>query len=624
MEHGLSDVFVLVVALGVIAQWLAWRFQFPAIILLSVAGLLAGPVLGLIHPDEAFGEEGLRTIISLGVAVILFEGGLNLRTYELKEAANGVQRLVTLGAAFNFILASAAAHYVGALSWPVSLVTGAILVVTGPTVIMPMLRQAMLNRRTASYLKWEAIINDPIGALLAVLVFQYFVFSGIEATLEGVMLDLGKAVGVALALGGGGGWLLVHAFRRAYVPEFLKAPVLLAVVFSVFALSNWVQAEAGLLTVTVLGIVIANMRLPSIDEMRRYKEYMTVLLVSAVFILLTANLEPSTLAQLDWHAAAFVLLIVFVVRPLAILLATIGAGMDWRDRVLVGWIGPRGIVAAAIAGIFAPDMVAAGYEDAALLVPVIFSVIFATVVLHGLSLRLIAQRLGLSATGPRNGVLIVGASPWTTELARRIQELGVRVLIVDNSWHRLREARLAGIPVFFGEILSERAEESLQFQDIAHLVAATSNDAYNALVCSAFAPELGQDRVYQLPMYDSEEGDRKGMAAGVRGRVAFDPEAKYEELWRRHHLGWRFQKTRFTETFTFEDYRAKALPDDMPVLLVTGEGNVVLQSVQHPLQPKPGDTLLTYTPSRPSQSNKAELTASPEMAMGNAKPDLPG
>ncbi|HJO36016.1 MAG TPA: cation:proton antiporter, partial [Gammaproteobacteria bacterium] len=233
MEHGLSDVFVLVVALGVISQWLAWRFQFPAIILLSVAGLLAGPVFGLIHPDEAFGEEGLRTIISLGVAVILFEGGLNLRRYELKEAANGVQRLVTLGAAFNFVLASAAAHYVGALSWPVSLVTGAILVVTGPTVIMPLLRQAMLNRRTASYLKWEAIINDPIGALLAVLVFQYFVFSGIEATLEGVILDLGKAVGVALALGGGGGWLLVQAFRRAHVPEFLKAPVLLAAVFSV-------------------------------------------------------------------------------------------------------------------------------------------------------------------------------------------------------------------------------------------------------------------------------------------------------------------------------------------------------------------------------------------------------
>lgn len=611
MAHGLNELIALVIALGMLAQWLAWRFQFPAIILLALTGLLVGPVLGLIHPATDFGEEGLRTIISLGVAVILFEGGLNLRAHEFKEAAAGVRRLVTLGALLNFLFAAIAAHYLGGLSWAVSMVIGAILVVTGPTVIMPLLRQAMLNRRTASYLKWEAIINDPIGALLAVLVFQYFVFSGEDASLSGVLVNLGQAVGIAALLGGGGGYLLARAYRAAIIPEFLKSPILLAAMFAMFALSNRVQAEAGLLTVTLLGIVIANMRLPSIEGLRRHKEYVTILLVSTVFILLTANLKPNTLMQLDWRALAFVLAVVFVVRPLSILLATIRSGMDWRDRLLVGWIGPRGIVAAAVAGIFAPEMVAAGHADAALLVPLIFAVIFVTVVLHGLSLRRLAKRLKLAVAGPRNGVLIVGGSPWSIDLAGCIRDLGIRTLIVDNSWHRLRPARLAGLPVYFGEILSERAEESLQFQDLGHLIAATSNDAYNALVCSAFTPEFGADRVLQLSMGEPEDNDRKGLAAGVRGRVAFHPDATFEELWRRHYEGWRFQKTRFTDSFTYEDYRAVAPPESIPILLVSPDHRVTLQSVQRPLQPRQGDVLLSYAPYRAGPEGKTENRKNP-------------
>lgn len=614
MESSVSLLFVLVIGLGIFAQWLAWRLHFPAIILLALAGLIVGPGLGLLQPSKDLGTA-LPPIIGLSVAIILFEGGLNLRFTELREAAKGVRRLVTIGAALNFVLGAIAAHFLGGLSWAVSLVLGAILVVTGPTVIMPLLRQAMLNRRSASYLKWEAIINDPVGALLAVLMFQFFVYRGGTGAAYGdVFISLGIALLVAGLLGAGGGYLAVQAFRRAVVPEYLKAPVLMALVLVVFVASNAVQREAGLLTVTIMGITVANLGLPSLDEMRRFKEYITVVLVSSVFVVLSANVDPLALAQMGWRDVALVLAVMFVVRPLAIQVATIGSDMSWRDRLLVSWIAPRGIVAAMVAGVFAPELVHAGYADAELLVPVVFSVIFATVLVHGLSLGWLGRRLGLSATGKRNGILIVGVSPWTIELGRTLKDLGIRVLLVDTSWHRLRGARLAGLPVYFGEVLSERALESLELFEFSHLIVATSNDAYNALVCSSLAPEFGQEHVYQLPMYENAENDRRGLARGVRGRIAFDQRAQYEELWRRHYAGWKFQKTRLTESFKPSDLKAQQDDESFVILKISPDGDITVHSVQTPVQPKPGDTIVTYGPadndrgrSSPAQSNAAQV-----------------
>ncbi|MGD8378432.1 MAG: sodium:proton antiporter, partial [Gammaproteobacteria bacterium] len=494
MSHSFAYAVVLVLGLGILAQWVAWRVRLPAIVLLALVGVIAGPVSGVLHPRQAFGDY-LESIIGLCVAVILFEGGLNLAFHELKVAAAGVRRLVYLGVPLNWMGSAAAAHYVGGISWPVSWTFGAIVVVTGPTVIMPLLRQAVLNRRTASYLKWEGIINDPIGALLAVLVFQFLVFSGEGSPHGDVMLSLGKALLSAVALGGSAGYLAGQAFRRGFVPEYLKMPITLTLVLIVYVAGNLVQQEAGLLAVTIQGIVMGNMGLPSIQEMRRFKEYITIMLVSAVFILLTANLDPGTLQNLEWRALPLIVVLMVLVRPLAVWLATIGAGMDLRDRLLVGWVGPRGIVAAAVAGVFAPRLVAGGYPDGQVLVPVVFTLIMATVLLHGVSLSWLARRLGLAARA-RNRILIVGSSPWTTGLARLLQDLDQKVLIVDTSWHRLRHARLAGLSVYYGEILSDVAVESLELNDVGILLAATSNDAYNALVCTAFANELGRNSVF--------------------------------------------------------------------------------------------------------------------------------
>jgi NhaP-type Na+/H+ or K+/H+ antiporter len=279
MEHDLSLSITAVVVLGL-----------AAIVLLATAGLLAGPATGLIRPSEDFGAL-LQPLVGLAVAIILFEGGLNLRLHELREAARAIKRLVTVGVLLAWVFGTLAAHYVAGLSWPVSLVLGAILVVTGPTVVIPMLRQARLARRPASLLKWEGIINDPLGALLAVLVFEFFAHGGSGASAAGVISGVAWAAAASAALGAGGGYAAGLAFARGYVPEFLKAPTLLGMVLLVYSMANLVQAEAGLLAATILGLVLGNIGVASIVELRRSKEYVALLLVSTVFVVPTADLD---------------------------------------------------------------------------------------------------------------------------------------------------------------------------------------------------------------------------------------------------------------------------------------------------------------------------------------------
>lgn len=592
-EH-LVVVIVAVVALGVAAQWLAWRLRLPAIVLLAVAGVFAGPVMGWIQPSETFGEL-LQPLISLCVAIILFEGGLSLSLKDLKEAASGVRRLVYLGAPLAWIFGSLCAHYIGGLDIPVSLVFGAIMVVTGPTVIMPLLRQSALKRRTASFLKWEGIVNDPIGALLAVLVFQFFVFSGAGSEWGEALKSIATAILSGLVFGGFGGWITARGFRAGLVPEYLKSPVMLGLVLVVYVLSNLMQHEAGLLAVTIMGVVIANMDLPGIGDMRRFKEYITIMLVSVVFILLTSELNIGSLTSIGWRGAALIAAIMFVSRPAAIMLATIGANMSFRERVLVAWIAPRGIVAAATAGVLGTGMVENGY-DAEILLPLVFAVVFATVFSHGFSINWLANRLGL-ASKQRDSVLLVGASPWTVELGRTLVDLKANVLIADSSWHNLRPARLAGLPVFYGEILSEFAEESIEISHVRSVLAATSNDAYNSLVCTQIAPEVGQRKVFQLPL-GGEDDDPRGVARTNRGNIAFDKEAVFEKLWRLYVRGYKFYKTRLSENYTYSGFLGERPADCIEIATMSADGNVDFVSAQIEREPKPGDTIIYFAPAR--------------------------
>jgi NhaP-type Na+/H+ or K+/H+ antiporter len=594
MANNLTGFIVLVTTLGIAAQWLAWRFRLPAILLLSIAGLVVGPWLGWINPGAQLGAM-LDPLVGLLVAIILFEGGMNLRFHELKEAGPGVMRLGTAGVAITWLLGSIAAHYVGELSWPVAVLFGAIIVVTGPTVIMPMLRQARLKQRPASLLKWEGIINDPTGALLAVLVFEYFSYLGSGEAVVQVLSGLAIAIAAAAVLGVGGGYLLGKAFSRDDVPEYLKAPVTLALVLLCYGLANQAQHEAGLLATTLLGMTIGNMQLRSIEELRRLKEYVSILLVSGIFVILTANLDPHILTRLDWRSAVLIVLVVFALRPVSVLLSTVGLGMDWRERMLLAWIAPRGVVAVTIAGVFAASMNAQGYGGADLLLPLIVTLVLVTVVLHGSTIGWLSRRLGLAAAS-QNGILIVGASNWSTDLAIKLKEMNIPVLIADSSWYNLSQARLSGILTHYGEILSEHAEMELDLNDMGFLFATTSNDAYNAFVCTRFAPEFGRNQVFQLPMHNVPEQENKAIKLAHRGIFAMDPVATNEELERRHYRKWQFKKTHFTKTFSFENHLQVESAGALPMLLLRPDGKVSFNSEEFPLEPAEDDVLLSYVP----------------------------
>jgi NhaP-type Na+/H+ or K+/H+ antiporter len=495
-----------------------------------------------------------------------------------------VKRLVFPAVPIAWVLGSAAAHYVGGLSFPVAIVVGAILVVTGPTVIMPLLRHARLRKGPASLLKWEGIVNDPIGALLAVLVFQWLKYEGTGTPAEEIGLGVFLTIVASVALGWGGGVLLAKAFRRAWVPEFLKSPVLLGSALAVYVLADLAQEEAGLAAVTVFGLVLGNQRLPSIDQLRRFKEYIVVVLVSSVFILLSADLDPHGLANLGWRAWVFVAAVVFVVRPATIFLSTAGAGLAFRERLLVGWIAPRGVVAAAVTAAFVPEAV-----------PLVFLIIIVTVTLHGLSIRPLARRLGLAAPSA-DGVLIVGSSPFGVELAGELSAAGVTVMVADRSWRRLRRARMASVPNHYGEVLSEVSEETLDLSEIGTVLAMTGNDAYNALVCSQFAAELGHGQVYQLAISSSDEDDPRGYHHSIRGSTLFTEDAGFAGLMRRHYRGFAFRRTTLTETYDEAAFRASLPEDALWIAMVRKNGVPVFKTGAEDVAPGPGDTVLVYGP----------------------------
>ncbi len=607
MHEALIFKVALIGVLGIGSQWLAWRFNLPAIVLMSVAGLLAGPVFGVLSPVEDFGEF-FQPMVAMAVAVILFEGGLSLNFRELRGVGRAVRQLVMIGAPIGWVLCSLAAHYIAELDWAVAIFFGGVLVVTGPTVIIPLLRQARLSQRPAAVLKWEGIINDPIGALLAVLVFEYATFGGSELSFASNVAGLSAAAAAAAAIGIGCGRFIAVSSHRGWVPEFLKAPIILTTVLACFEVANLLQVEAGLLAVTAMGITLANTRFHSIEEVRRFKENIAVILVSAIFVVLTATLNVDMLKDVDWRLAAFVGAILFVIRPLTVWCSTIGSDMTWREKLLVGWIAPRGIVAVAICGFFGGAFVDIGHPDGSRLIVLTFAIVFATVVAHGFTIGWLARHLGLAAAS-RPGVLIVGASPWSVELARTLIELDVPVTLADRNWMHLRPARFANIAFYYGEILSQATDHRLDLNPFGYLLAVTSNEDYNALVCSDFMPEFGRTNVFQLGVERGGEDDPHGMSFTLRGRTLFRSGRAHDELMRLNYDGWSFQKTKLTDEYDIDAYLGDR-PEGAEMLVVVHKaGELTFSTLRERAKAEPGDTIVSFAP--------------PVQRTTKAKPDRP-
>lgn len=541
---------------SIVAQWLGWRFKTPAIVFLLIGGFLAGPTLHLIQPEALFGDL-LNPIISLAVGIILFEGALNLNFKEIREARASIRQVIVIGAPVAWVLTTLAAHYVAGLSLPVAVTFGALLIVTGPTVIMPLLKNAHLKERPASILKWEGIINDPVGAVLAILCYEFFRLQVLEnvaisefvtSTILAIIMISFFGIAIAYALS----WL----FNHDVIPEYLKPMALLSTALIYFVICNSIEHDFGLIGVTILGVALANMGISAIEELKKFKETLSIMLVSGVFILLTAKIDPAILFSIDWRGFVFIAVLLLVIRPLTLFVSSIGTRMSWQEVILTGWIGPRGIVCAAVAGVLGPYMVSIGYKDGEQILALAFAIVLCTVFAHGLTAKPIAEKLGLAYTG-KDSLIIVGASEWAVQFATMLKNRGVDVMIADKNWHALRGARLSDVPVYYGEILSEETEYNLELARYNTLLAISNNPAYNALVCNMFIHEFGRDKVYQFLPHEEHEHERRQIAHTIRGRTFGQPDMDYWDIAGDYMQGWRFRASRAGNTDNIEQIRER-------------------------------------------------------------------
>lgn len=566
MDVNTTFILACIGVLSLLCQWLAWRVRVPAILFLLAAGIIAGPVAGVLVPSEVFGEL-LFPLVSLSVAIILFEGSLTLRFGEIKGHGKMVRNLIPVGTAVTWLIGTLAAKWALNLSWPISLLFGAIVVVTGPTVIVPLLRSVRPTSTISNILRWEGIVIDPVGALLAVLVYEGIVSSGQGSLLGHSLYLFGLAVAVGTVLGCLGGYFMGLALRKHLLPQYLHNAATLTFMLGLFALSNNLAHESGLLTVTVMGIWMANMKNVPIEDILEFKESLSVLLISALFIILAARIEFQAIAELGTGLVWVLLAVMLVARPITVWLSSIGTELTLREKLFLSWISPRGIVAAAVSALFAFKLTELGYEDAGVLVPMVFMVIIATVTLQSLTARPLARALGV-AQPAAYGFLIMGANPIARQIASMLKKREIPVVVTDSNWENIRQARMESLPVYFGNPVSDHARHHLDLIGIGNVLLVSPYKQLNSLASYHFLDHFGMGHVFSLYEGDQEQGARHQPAEKIQQtRGLFGEGVTYAKLASLTSKGFTVKSTQLTEEFTLDDYQRRY--DNQALILFT-------------------------------------------------------
>ena len=555
---GISPLLALagIGLLAAVAQWAAWRVRLPAILFLLVFGILAGPVAGLVNPDALFGDL-LFPIISLSVAVILFEGALTLKLSELKEIGTTVRNLVTIGALITWVITSVIAHLAIGFDYDMAFLFGAMVVVTGPTVIVPMLRTVRPVKRVADILRWEGIIIDPIGALLAVLAFDFYMASQSSDVFIDILALFLKVIGIGVGVGIVFGFGLSHILRKHWLPEYLRSPFTLLMVFVAFALSETMLHESGLLAVTIFGMIVANQRGVDVDDILDFKESLSLLLISGLFIVLAARIDLAGFVAVGWGSILVVAGIILIARPISVFVSSIGSDLSLSEKVIVSWIGPRGIVCAAVAAIFALKLEQEGAPGANLLVPLAFLVIISTVVLQSLTSKPLAGFLGVRDPAP-SGYLIVGGGRVGRMIAQTLAANGVRVVIADSDWDHISQARMDGIETYFGNPISDHADRYLDLSGIGNLISLSGRANFDVLAAMHYRREFGSEHLYELPT--SAEGQQNGkhrIGKRLRGKHLFGEDVTHNQVLGHLRDNWVTKETGLTLEFGLEQYLSK-------------------------------------------------------------------
>ena len=515
-----------IIVLGILAQWIAWRLRVPAILPLIIIGLLAGagwqymygfklidPIFHEVPDPESpeysffgtnerglFGGQSLFYFVSLAIGIILFEGGLTLKRAEIKDVGPAIVKLILIGSAITFVGAGVAAHYIMGMGWAIAFLFAGLIIVTGPTVIAPILRNIPLNPNVATVLKWEGILIDPLGALVAVLVFD-FIIAGeslgaftVQALIEFLkIVVVGLAVGFAAAIG------LYQLIKKEMVPHYLLNVFTLALVLLIFAGSDYLAHESGLLSVVVMGMVLGNLEVPYLKDILDFKESLSVLLISVLFILLSANIDIDDLRLLSTNAVWLFLAVVFLLRPLGVFLSTVGSSLNVREKLFISWVGPRGIVAAGIASLFGLKLTSLDtpVEGAQYITPLVFMIVLGTVLLNATTARVLAKLLRI-VKAKSDGILIVGAHAVARLLARYLKANGRHVVLVDNSATNIKYAEQEGIKAIKADIYREELVDKIDLLDMGYLVAMTSNADVNETAIKKLKFEFGENGTFRL------------------------------------------------------------------------------------------------------------------------------
>lgn len=513
-----------IIVLGILAQWLAWRIKVPAILPLIIIGLLVGPLSAymtengakLLEPvyNEAtetglFPGEYLFYFVSLSIGIILFEGGLTLKRKEISDVGPVILKLITVGSFITFLGAGLAAHYIMGLNWAISFLFAALIIVTGPTVIAPILQNVPLNRNVSTVLKWEGILIDPIGALVAVIVFEFIRSTeGSMAYTSHAFITFTQIIFIGLALGAVAAWSLYQLIKHDLIPHYLLNVFTLAFVLTVFVFSDMIAHESGLLSVVIMGMVLGNMEVPRIKDILDFKESLSVLLISILFILLAANIDIAELELVlkDWRSYALLGFVAFVLRPLGVFFSTRGSDLKVKEKLFISWVGPRGIVAAGIASLFGITLTRENIEGAEYITPLVFLIVLGTVFLNAASARIVARLLKVIQE-TSEGILIVGSSTASRVIGKYLQDNGRHVVLIDNNDYNVRKAVNMGLKAFNLNIYSDDLSEQFDLLDTGYLIAMTSSPDVNEYAARHYARLFGENGTYRLISPDEMQQD---------------------------------------------------------------------------------------------------------------------
>jgi len=590
LSHNILIGLTLILVLGIAAQWISWRFKLPSILLLLIFGFIAGPVTNVLDPDSYFGEL-LFPIVSISVAVILFEGGLSLKLSELKTVGSVVRNLISIGLGVTWVLSSLFAVYILSIELQIAILLGAILVVTGPTVILPILRHVKPIGQINSVLKWEGIINDPIGALLAILVFEVIIAAGFAEASTQVLIGLMKIILISTTIGFAGGYLIVLFLKYNLIPDFLQNSISLAMVVAVFSGSQLIQSESGLLSVTIMGIFLTNQKRVIVTHIIDFKENLRVLLISILFILLAARLKISDLEFLDLNSFIYVGLLILIVRPAASFLSSIRSSLNLKEKIYLSAMAPRGIVAAAVTSIFALRLEEAGIEGVEVLVPLMFLIIVATITIYGLLSMPLAKWFKIANPNPQ-GCIMLGAHSFAIEFGKKLKESGQRVLMVDTNYSNISNAKANNLPGYYGSIVSENITNEIDLNGIGKLLAFTPNQDINSLATLYFSKTF-EGEVYQLSVEEEEDKQGKNVSKELRGKILFGTGYTFSNIEDLFNKGYKINKTKFSSEYSYAEFKIRFndVNNFIPLFIINKDNKLFFYTSDEKPEPSKEDTL---------------------------------